>query len=376
VDAALLPVPSTLDDQTMRMVVTPHLGGQTLRVHLSNRFGSTAVTFGHVTIGRNTSSGAVGITPVRFDGHETVVAGPGVDVTSDPVRFAFAAFTPLAVSLFLPDQQGSPTKHWNANATSHYSLAHSGDLSATVSNSDFPNVTEAWFYIDGIDVEASPTTHCVVAFGDSITDGFVASNPRSIPVSLQVADKNGRYPDDLQRRLDASHLPISVVNAGIGENQVLTDSAVGLGGPSALDRFRIDALDVPGCTGVLFMEGINDLGLSQRTASQLINGYKELINMAHADRKKIFLGTLPPASNATVDGTRQAPHSEMYREQVNAWIRSQRLANGVVDFDRALRNPSNPTVMNPAYVGPDKLHPNLLGYQVMADAVPLSMLQG
>ena len=365
-----------LNDQTLRMVVTPHLGGDVLRVHLSNRFGSTPLTFGHVTIGRDGPSGVVDIRPVTFDSNETVVAQPGVDVTSDPVRFAFAAFTPLAVSMFLPDQEGPPTKHWNANATSRYSSPGSGDLSGNPSDSDFPDMTESWFYLDEIDVEAPLRIHCIVAFGDSITDGFVASNSQSIPVSLKVADKNGRYPDDLQRRLTTSHIPISVVNAGIGENQVLTDSVVGLGGPSALHRFRTDALDLPGCTGVLFVEGINDLGLSDRTASQLVNGYEEIINMGHAAGKKVWLGTLPPASNATVDGTRQAPHSEMYRRQINAWIRSQHLANGVVDFDRALRDPSNPAVMNPAYVGPDNLHPNLLGYHVMAEAVPLSMLQG
>jgi lysophospholipase L1-like esterase len=375
VDAALLAVPPNLDDQTLRMVVTPHLGGRTLRIHLSNRFGSSPVIFGRVTIGRDTANGAANIRPVTFDGHGTVIAQPGADVVSDPVQLRFGAFTPLAVSMYIPDNEGSPTKHWNANATSRYSSPGSGDLTASASNSAFPHVTEAWFYIDGIDVEASLGTHCIVAFGDSITDGFVASNSRSIPVSLRVANQNGRYPDDLQRRLDAAHMQISVVNAGIGENQVLADSVVGLGGPSALHRFRQDALEVPGCTGVLFMEGINDLGLSQATASQLISGYKQVIAMAHAAGKRIWLGTVPPASNAAVDGTREAPHSEVYREQVNAWIRSQRLADGVVDFDRALRSSSNPTVMNPAYAGPDDLHPNLLGYRVMAAAVPLSLLQ-
>ncbi len=375
VDASLRPVPSHLDDQTLRMVITPHLGGETLRVHLSNRFGSAPVTFGRATIGRATASGAVGITPVTFDGHDSVTAQPGVDVVSDPVRFTFRAFTTLAVNIFLPGPSGSPTKHWNANATSRYSSPGSGDLTTSAANAAFPDVTEAWLYVDGLDVEAPLTTHCIVAFGDSITDGFVASTPQSIPVTLKVADKNGRYPDDLQRRLDAAHLPISVVNAGIGENEVLADSSAGLGGPSALHRFRADALDVPGCTGVLFMEGINDLGLGQRTASQLIAGYKQIIAMAHDARKKIWLGTVPPASNALVDGTRQAPHSEVYREQVNAWIRSQHLADGVVDFDRAIRSHADPAVMNPADAGPDNLHPNLAGYQAMADAVPLSMLR-
>lgn len=48
----------------------------------------------------------------------------------------------------------------------------------------------------------------------------------------------------------------------------------------------------------------------------------------------------------------------------------------MIDFDVALRSPSNPTVLNPAYCGPDHLHPNLAGYQVMANAVNLDTLTG
>lgn len=379
-DAALVPVPPEMYEQTVRMMVTPHLGGSSLRVHLSNRFGTAPVTLGRVTVGRAAADGVTDLAAVTFGTKETATIPAGSDVTSDPFQMAFEPFTPLAISIYLPGQQGSPTKHWNANATSYYSPPGTGDLSTVTGDSGFSAVTEAWFYVDGIDVEAPTSTHTVVAFGDSITDGFVASNPASIPVSLAVADKNGRYPDDLQRRIEAAGLPISVVNAGIGDNKVLTDggSEEPMAGPSALHRFQVDALDVPDVTGVLFMEGINDLGGPGSTvpAPELVQGYEQIIAMAHAAGKKIWMGTVPPASNAVFDGTLLAPNSETNREQVNAWIRSQHLADGVVDFDRALRDPSDPTVMNPAYSGPDHLHPNLLGYEVMADTVPLSMLQG
>lgn len=98
--------------------------------------------------------------------------------------------------------------------------------------------------------------------------------------------------------------------------------------------------------------------------------------MAHAAHIKIWLGTLSPASNAVFDGVLTAPQSEANREQVNSWIRTQHLADGVVDFNATLRDPTDPTVLNPAYAGPDNLHPNLLGYQVMANAVNLNMLSG
>ena len=141
----------------------------------------------------------------------------------------------------------------------------------------------------------------IVAFGDSITDGFVAATPLSEPVSLAVADKNGRYPDDLQRRLDAAGIPLSVANEGIGSNRLVTDGEPLMLGLSGVQRFQEDALDVPGVKGVLLQEGINDLGLPPQstTPADLIAGYEKVIAMAHADGVEIWLGTLLPASNAS-----------------------------------------------------------------------------
>ncbi len=377
VDAAGLPVPEVLVNQTIRMIITPHLGGSVLRIHLSNRFGYAPAQFGQVTIGIAGSNGGSNLTPVTFGGKTQVSIPLGNDVVSDPVHLTFAAFTPLSVSIYLPGIQSFPTKHWNANATSFYTLPETGDLATVSSNSQFLLRTEAWLYIDGLDIEAPATTADIVAFGDSITDGFVASTPLSLPVTLSVADKNGRYPDDLQRRIEAARIPLSVVNAGISSNRMVTDGEPLLLGPSGVQRFEQDALDVPGVKGVILLEGINDLGIppAVTTPSQLIAGYQEAIGKAHARGVKIWLGTLLPASNAIIDGTISAPQSEQYREQVNSWIRSQHLADGVIDFDAALRDPSNPAVLNPAYEGPDHLHPNLLGYQVMANTVSLSLLQ-
>ena len=238
-----------------------------------------------------------------------------------------------------------------------------------------PLETDAWLYVDGLDVMASSATRSIVAFGDSITDGWVAATPASLPASTSIENTNGRYPDDLQRRLDAVGVPISVVNAGISSNRLLTDGEPLFLGLSGLQRFKQDALDLPGVSGVLVQEGINDLGIPPgSTADQVISGYEELIRQAHAAGRKIWLGTLLPASNAIFDGVLTAPLSEIYREQINQWIRTQKLADGIVDFDAALRDPADPATLNPLYSGPDNLHPNLAGYQVMANTVDLSML--
>ncbi|AHH19661.1 putative lipolytic protein, GDSL family [Nocardia nova SH22a] len=370
------PVPEYLDNQTVRMMITPHLGGSKFRLHLSNRFGSAPVTFGRVTIGRQTTgSSAQDPVAVTFGDAAAVTVPAGQDIVSDPVAMSFRAFDRLAVSIFLPAPSGPPTKHWNANATSYYSPPGSGDLTARTTDPGFSAVTNSWLYVDGLDVEAPGGTGSVVAFGDSITDGFVGGTPVSVPASRAAADVDGRYPDQLQRRLDAAGVPISVVNAGIGSNRLLTSGEPLMLGPRGLDRFRRDALDQPGVTGVLLLEGINDLGLPPgSSASAMIDGYRQAVDAAHAAGKKIWLGTILPAANALVDGTLLAPASETSRQEINSWIRSHSAADGVVDFDAALRDPGNSSILNPAYAGVDNLHPNLAGYQAMADAVPLDLL--
>lgn len=375
IDATGVVIPSATTEETLRMIITPHLSGSTMRVHLSNRFGSGSAKFGAVTVGTQTSGASVASTvPVTFNGSQSVTIPAGQDVVSDPITFSVTAFKPLAVSMYMPGLQGAPTKHWNANATSYYSLPLTFNLTKQTNGGAFIGQSTSWFYVDGLDVLAGGQTRSIVAFGDSITDGWVAANALSIPASAAVDDLNGRYPDDLQRRLNDAGIPISVINAGIGSNQLLANGPLGIGGSSGLSRLGTDALSQAGVSGVLLLEGINDLGISQITAEQLIDGYKQFIAQVHAAGLPVWLGTITPASNALVDGVLIAPQSDTYRQQANAWIRSQTLADGVVDFDAAIRDPSNPSTMLSVYAGPDNLHPNLAGYSKMAAAINLGML--
>ncbi|WP_347177208.1 GDSL-type esterase/lipase family protein [Parafrankia sp. EAN1pec] len=115
-----------------------------------------------------------------------------------------------------------------------------------------------------------------------------------------------------------------------------------------MQRFDEDALARAGVAGVLLLEGINDLGLTPATPEQVIARYTQLIDRAHAAGVKIWLGTITPASNAIIDGTGMAPDSENYRQRINSWIRGQRLADGFVDFDAAVRDPADPSTLLPA----------------------------
>jgi lysophospholipase L1-like esterase len=376
-DPTLNGEPTALKGQSLRMIITPHASGSLLRLHLSNRFGTAPLTLDHVTVAEQVT-GTQTTTPVTvtFGGSSSVTIPAGADAVSDPVSLLVTAFHPLAVSIFAQNA-ATITQHWDANATSYYANASTGDQTTSAAGQDFSNSMTSWYFVDEADVRS--TARSVVAFGDSITDGWVAATPLSIPITSSILNTNARYPDDLQRRLTAAGVSLTAVNAGISSNQLLASGSglTAVSGPSGLSRFNVDALRVAGVSGIIVLEGINDLGLgSGVTPAQLEAGYTQLINEAHAAGVKIWLGTITPAANSIIDGTLTAPTSEAYRQQVNAWIRTQTLADGVIDFDAAIRNPQDPSQILPSLAGPDNLHPNLAGYQAMANAVNLSQLQG
>jgi lysophospholipase L1-like esterase len=145
----------------------------------------------------------------------------------------------------------------------------------------------------------------------------------------------------------------------------------GSAGPSAQARFASDVLGQPGATAVILLEGINDIGDHVATAAQLIAADKQLIAQAHAAGLRILGGTLLPFQGAGY----YSAAGERIREQVNAWIRTSGAFDGVLDFDKALRDPADPLRLLPAYDSGDHLHPSDAGYQAMADAIPLSLLR-
>jgi lysophospholipase L1-like esterase len=285
------------------------------------------------------------------------------------VKLRFGAFQDLAISVYVPGSVADPDEHLDTRQTSYMSPRGSGDHTAQGDGSAFTEKTTygystGWYFLDGIDVEAPGTTGAVVAFGDSLTDGYQAK--RNGSEQLATIDTNGRYPDDLARRLIDAGTPLSVLNAGIGGNQLL-HSALPLNGPSGLSRFGADVLAQPGVTDVIVLEGTNDIA-ARASASQLIAGYEQLITWAHEVGVTIQLGTLTPTAG-TPSPAYGGAAANAVRERVNHWIRTQRFSDGIVDFDAAVRDPHDPNMVNPAYNGGDDLHLNLAGYRAMAGAV-------
>jgi lysophospholipase L1-like esterase len=353
-------------NQTLREIIYTSAGGDALRVRLSNLFGTRPLVIGRASVGTVLDGSQLvpgSGRPLTFAGGPAVTIPAGAAVTSDPLGETVMPLTELAISLYLPGPTGPATNHLDAWQTS---FAAAGDQVADVQGTSFRQHETSWYFATEVDVRSATADGTIVAFGDSITDG-IGSEPGA----------DDRWPNDLARRLDAvlgNHAP-GVVDEGIGGNRVLGDSRCF--GPSALARFERDALSEPGVRAVIVLEGINDIGYAMdpvnrctipadkpMTAAQIEAGYLRLIALAHARGVRVYLGTLTPA-----------PAREPLRSQVNRWILASRAADGVIDFAAATSAPGDPLDYDPAYNSGDNLHPNDLGYDAMANAIPLSWVR-
>ena len=349
-----LPVSVGFTDQTLRQIVHTSIGGDQVRVRLTNEFSAAplhvdAAQIAHRDAGASIVPGS-GRT-LTFGGSPSIIIPPGAHVVSDPVDFAVLELGDLAIDIYLPGPTGPATWHRTSRQTTYISPAGNFVGAATLPTT---STTLSWFFLKGVEVMASTQTTAVALFGDSITDG-----------TNSTADTNNRYTDHLARRILAIHgnQKLGVLNTGIAGNRVVAGGR----GPTAQARFDRDVLVQPHVSHVIVLEGINDSSNTVFQADQIIAGHKQLIERAHVLGIKIYGATLTPAGST---GTREAN-----RQAVNAWIRTSGAYDAVIDFDAVTRDPSNPTFFLPRYDSGDHLHPNDLGYKVMADAIDLKLLK-
>ncbi|GAA4559417.1 SGNH/GDSL hydrolase family protein [Planotetraspora kaengkrachanensis] len=341
------------------MVVRASLGGSRARVHLSNVFGFTPVTFTNVHLGVHGSGARVRAgtnRPVTFGGETSVTVPAGQSVWSDPVSGKVAAGQDLVVSVHVPGYVHGVTGHDRAFATTY--MSGPGDHAAEESAKGYTYTSNQWFFLDRVAVGATPATGSVAVLGDSLTDGTGQAN-----------DANRRWTDYLHRRLSAGSRPmrLGILNAGMAGNRILRPTV----GPSGIARFERDVLSQPGVRTVVVFEGINDISRgSYGSAKPLIDGYKKLIAAAHAEDLRIVGATLTPF-HGFGSWTRQ---KEKIRQQVNRWIRTSGAFDSVVDFDRAVRDPRSPRRLAHAYDDGDHLHMSDAGRRRLADAVALRVL--
>ncbi len=353
-------------ETTLREIVHVSRGGTAVRVTFTNEFGTDPLRLGAAHLGLRAQGSTLipgSDRALLFGGQTRISIPPGAVAVSDSVAIKLDAQADLAITLDLPAQPLHTITAHSLALTTNYEAT--GNQIESAALPDTKPILQ-WRFLKNVEVRGgdTATSGAVVAFGDSITDGF-----RSTP------DTNRRWPDVLAGRLQAEkHLrAVGVLNEGISGNRVLHDGA----GPNALARFDRDVLSQSGVRYLVVLEGINDIGRTVQphdpgdaiTAEQIIVGYGQMIARAHAHGIKVYGATLTPFLGAGY----ASPAGEAMRQTVNAWIRTPGHFDAVIDFDQATRDPAKPGSMLPAYDCGDHLHPSDAGYKAMGDSIDLHL---
>lgn len=388
-------IPGAVDTTLREIVHTSMATGPTtlVRLEFTNALGTEPLTLGEVHIALADPKAAhpptgditlLTANALTFNGAGSVTIPNGAEITSDPVALALPANADLVISIFVPAQKiTTATFHSDAFQTNFFAPGNVvSQRSLAMPPTQF-HVTKHWWFLKSVDVQVPAAASTIVAFGDSITDGY-GSTPNA----------NQRWPSLLAQRFSeqaaaqqaaavakstsskAASAPaqtFAVVDEGIGGNRILLDGY----GPSAIARFDRDVLSLPGVSSVILLEGINDIGVATGpvnphdpvTAAQLIDGLTQLAARAHAHQLKVFGATLTPylgAGYASAAG-------EAIRQQLNTFIRTSSVFDGVIDFDKVTASSTDPGTLMPAYDHGDHLHPSDAGYKAMADAINLAL---
>lgn len=359
-----------LRDVTLRQIVHLTVGGETLRVRMSNVFGTaplhlTSVHIAHPLLPSEAKIDVATDKALTFVGKNDIVIPAGAEYISDPITYPVAALSDLTITLHMDTSPEQQTGHPGSRSTSY--LVH-GDM---VAAADLPYAKkiEHWYWIAGVDVNAAKDSAAIVVLGDSITDGHGATT-----------NGNDRWPDVLARKLQADRKTrmLAVLNQGIGGNHLLTDGL----GPNALSRVDRDIIAQTGVRYLIVLEGVNDLGKLSREGDisqaehealvqQMIGAYEQMIGRAHTHGIKVFGATILPYGGSGY--YHPSPANEADRVAVNKWIREPGHFDAVIDFDKLTADPAHPDQMLPAYDSGDHLHPSPAGYRTMGNMAPTSV---
>ncbi|MCR4809819.1 MAG: SGNH/GDSL hydrolase family protein [Prevotella sp.] len=338
-----MPQQTVLTDNSIRQIVHASIGGNVLRLQLSNEFSREAVEIRSIYIADAKDSTAIDTRTVRyltFNGKRNVTIEGGKALFSDELRYDLKPLQRLSITIHYGKTPQNATSHRGSRTTSYIMKGESKPKKPFV----VAEALDHWYNIAAIDVKADHPT-CWAVLGNSITDG------RGTTTNLQ-----NRWTDVCAEALDGK---VSILNLGIGGNCVLRG---GLSEP-ALKRFDRDIMGQRGLTGIVIYEGINDIGSSrsvEQTFKELTEAYELFIGKARAAGLKVVGATITPIGNTFY----WSHFHEALRQTVNDWIRTSGKFDAVIDFDQVLSDPDKPTWMRADYQF-DWLHPNAEGYKAM-----------
>ena len=355
------------ENRTFRMMLRSSVSGATARVRFSNAHGEAPITIANPSIALRQGETGIEASSRRaltFGGQANASIAAGALVVSDPVDVDLPALADIAITFHVPGAVANSTGHGGARQTSY--ISPPGDHTATA---DMPvgKPIDSWFFATCVEVATPTATRGIVTLGDSLTDA-----------NISTPNANCRWPDQLARRLVAERGPqfAGVMNQGIGGNRICFDNPNAYSGQRRFDR---DVIAQPGATHLILLLGTNDLRnrrgdpAQEATAPAMIAGMTQIGLRARAAGLKTCIGALTPYENETFVPGCWTPAKEKVRLAVNDWIRGNRVFDAIIDFDRALRDPENPSKLLPRWDCGDHLHPSDAGYLHMGDVIDLGL---
>lgn len=349
-----------LGNNSLRQIVQVSIGGDRVRLKLTNEFSTAATEIKAVELARAKTAGSsseideASTVSLTFGGQSSVSIPAGGKAVSDPVDFRMDNRENVAITIhYGAASSTSVSGHPGSRTTSYLKAGNTTDFSGATK-------TDHWYSILALEVEAPAEAGAVAILGNSITDG------RGSTTNAQ-----NRWADVLSRRLLANEptSKVGVLNMGIGGNCVLGGGL----GPAAVNRYQRDLLGQEGVKWIILFEAVNDLGYTgngTQTAQRIIEVYKQIIREAHQKGIYVFGGTITPFKNSSYFS---ADH-ENGRSALNRWIRTTKMLDGVIDFDQAVRNPEDTAAMQQQFLFEnDWLHLNAKGYETMGGCIDLNL---
>ena len=352
---SFMPYNNCMTNRSVRQVVKVSIGGDVIRLKLSNIYSMQPVEIRSIYIAHAKDSSDIDAKTAQYfkfgNSYKTVIPA-GKQIVSNALKFKLRNLERVAITINYTSAPEIPTVHMGSRTTSYImkgvTNAHSNFAKAFRENH--------WYNISGIDVYTMSNNMSAIAIiGNSITDGKCSTD-----------NAQNRWPDVMSEMLQLKHKITNqgVLNLGIGNNRVTVPGGFGA---LAKERFDRDILMQSGVKKVVIFEGVNDIGAarsgsSETVARKIIESIQGMVKKAKARKMKVYLGTITPFKGAGY----YTHFHEAARLYVNDWIRSQaKNVDGILDFAKLLQDPNDDRRMKREYASNDWLHPNPTGYKVM-----------
>ena len=352
---SFMPYNNCMTNRSVRQVVKVSIGGDVIRLKLSNIYSMQPVEIRSIYIAHAKDSFSIDAKSAQYfkfgNSYKTVIPA-GKQIVSDALKFKLRNLERVAITINYTSAPEVPTVHMGSRTTSYIMKG------VTNAHSNFEKAFREnhWYNISGIDVYTMSNNMSAIAImGNSITDGKCSTD-----------NAQNRWPDVMSEMLQLKHKITNqgVLNLGIGNNRVTVPGGFGA---LAKERFDRDILMQSGVKKVIIFEGINDIGAaksgnSETVARQIIESIQGMMKKAKARKMKVYLGTITPFKGAGY----YSHFHEAARLYVNDWIRSQaKNVDGILDFAKLLQDPNDDRRMKREYASNDWLHPNPAGYKAM-----------